>query len=66
MGFAAGGVLTGSPATLTPLIDEVVASQLWLEIRSFAWQRLDKVAANILGQHPHRRAAAACEWPEHC
>ena len=34
--------------TLTPRIDEVVAAQLWLEIRGFAWQRLDKVAANIL------------------
>src|SRR3546814_16997174 len=28
-------------------IDELVASQLWLEVRNFAWRRLRKVAANI-------------------
>jgi hypothetical protein len=33
---------------LSPRIDEVVAAQLWLEIRSFPWHRLHKVAANIL------------------
>lgn len=33
---------------LAPRIDELVAAQLWLEVRSFAWQRLDRVAANIL------------------
>jgi hypothetical protein len=34
--------------TLSPRIDELVAAQLWVEIRSFPWQRLHKVAANIL------------------
>lgn len=29
-------------------IDELVASQLWIEVRSFPWRRLRKVAANIL------------------
>lgn len=29
-------------------IDELVASQLWIEVRSFEWERLGKVAANIL------------------
>jgi hypothetical protein len=33
---------------LSPRIDELVAAQLWLEIRSFPWHRLHKVAANIL------------------
>src|SRR5688572_13220878 len=33
---------------LSPRIDEVVAAQLWLEVRSFPWHRLRKVAANIL------------------
>ena len=33
---------------LSPRIDEVVAAQLWLEIRSFPWHRLHKVAGNIL------------------
>jgi hypothetical protein len=35
-------------ASLTPDIDAIVAAQLWLEIRSFPWPRLRKVAANIL------------------
>lgn len=34
--------------SLSPRIDEVVAAQLWLEVRSFPWQRLRKVAANIV------------------
>ena len=29
-------------------IDQLVAAQLWLEIRAFKWERLQKVAANIL------------------
>jgi hypothetical protein len=33
---------------LSPRIDELVAAQLWLEVRSFPWHRLHKVAANIL------------------
>jgi hypothetical protein len=34
--------------TLGPDIDALVASQLWIEIRTFPWRRLSKVAANIL------------------
>lgn len=33
--------------SLTNRIDEVVAAQLWLEVRSFRWESLRKVAANI-------------------
>jgi hypothetical protein len=33
---------------LTPRIDELVAAQLWVEVRGFPWKRLRKVAANIL------------------
>lgn len=33
---------------LTPRIDEVVAAQLWVEVRSFNWRGGWKVAANIL------------------
>ena len=32
---------------LSPTIDEAVASQLWVEVRTFPWRRLRKVAANI-------------------
>jgi hypothetical protein len=35
-------------STLAPRIDEIIAAQLWIEIRSFPWQRLTKVASNIL------------------
>ena len=28
--------------------DATLASQLWLEVRAFPWQRLEKVAANVL------------------
>ena len=34
--------------SLTHRIDEVVAAQLWLEVRSFRWEQRRKVAANIL------------------
>ena len=30
------------------LINEVVAAELWIQVRSFAWRRLTKVAANIV------------------
>ena len=33
---------------LSPRIDELVAAQLWLEVRTFDWQRRRKVAANIV------------------
>jgi hypothetical protein len=35
-------------ASVMRRIDELVASQLWIEVRSFPWRRLAKVAANIL------------------
>lgn len=35
-------------ANLTSRIDEVVAAQLWLEVRGFAWRQRRKVAANIV------------------
>ena len=41
-------VLAQRLRTLSPRIDEVVAAQLWIEIRTFPWRRLHKVAANIL------------------
>jgi hypothetical protein len=41
-------VLAQRLRTLSPRIDEVIAAQLWIEIRTFPWQRLRKVAANIL------------------
>ena len=34
--------------TLTWNIDEIVAAQLWVEVRTFPWRRLRKVAANVL------------------
>lgn len=34
--------------TLSPEIDQIVAGQLWLEVRTFPWRRLTKVSANIL------------------
>ena len=41
-------VLAHRLRTVSPRIDEIVAAQLWIEIRTFPWQRLRKVAANIL------------------
>jgi hypothetical protein len=41
-------VLAQRLQTLSPRIDQIVAAQLWIEIRTFPWQRLRKVAANIL------------------
>ena len=34
--------------TLDWRIDEFVAAQLWVEVRTFPWRRLRKVAANVL------------------
>ncbi len=42
------GVIAHRLRTLTPRIDQVVAAQLWVEVRTFPWQRGWKVAANIL------------------
>jgi hypothetical protein len=33
---------------MTPRIDECVAAQLWIEVRTFVWERRRKVAANIV------------------
>lgn len=41
-------VLAGRLATLTPLIDQMLAAALWVEARTFPWQRGHRVAANIL------------------
>lgn len=41
-------LLAARLATLTPSIDEVLAAQLWVEVRTFPWQRGRRVAANIL------------------
>lgn len=53
-------------------VDRLVAAQLWLEVRTFPWERLEKVAANVLANtRAHllaadlpmdrdRRGAAAC------
>ena len=32
----------------SPCIDEVVAGRLWIEVRSFRWRQLRRVAANVL------------------
>lgn len=40
--------LAGRLGGLSDRIGEQVAAQLWIEIRTFAWQRLSKVAANVL------------------
>jgi hypothetical protein len=39
---------TGGTWSAVERIDELVASQLWIEIRTFKWRRLRKVAANVL------------------
>lgn len=45
----ARGQITGSTAGLCGgQINELVAAQLWIEVRSFPWRRLTKVAANIV------------------
>jgi hypothetical protein len=36
------------PWSAVERVDELVASQLWIEVRTFKWRRLRKVAANIL------------------
>jgi hypothetical protein len=40
--------LVGGTWSAVERIDELVASQLWIEVRTFPWRRLRKVAANIL------------------
>ena len=35
---------------MAPRMDKRIASQLWLEVRSFPWRRRRRVAANILAQ----------------
>ena len=34
--------------TVSPCIDELVAGRLWIEVRSFRWRQLRRVAANML------------------
>ncbi|WP_137122962.1 hypothetical protein [Segeticoccus rhizosphaerae] len=41
-------VLANRLRTLTRDIDQVVAGQLWIQVRTFPWRRRRKVAANIL------------------
>lgn len=41
-------LLAARMGTLTPTIDEILAGQLWVEARTFPWQRGHRVAANIL------------------
>lgn len=40
--------LVGGTWSAVERIDELVASQLWIEVRTFPWRRLRKVAANIM------------------
>ena len=42
---------------LSRRIDEILAAQLWVEARTFPWQRGHKVAANILSSSPPPRSA---------
>lgn len=37
-----------SLARATPVVDEVVAAQLWVQVRTFPWRKGRRVAANIL------------------
>ena len=42
------GLLAARLFTLTPRIDQILAAALWMEARTFPWQRGHRVAANIL------------------
>lgn len=44
----AGHLRTNLNGSAGQVVDELVASQLWIEVRSFPWRRLTRVAANIL------------------
>jgi hypothetical protein len=46
----------------SPRVDEVVAAQLWLEIRSFSWRTGERVAATVL-QNTYWGALAECGHP---
>ncbi|GAA5122529.1 hypothetical protein GCM10023339_41080 [Alloalcanivorax gelatiniphagus] len=50
---------SGGPASV---VDELVASQLWIEVRTVGWQRIRRVAANILLD---TRAAVLLELGDH-
>ena len=41
-------ILANRLRTLAAHIDQIVAAQLWLEVRTFPWRRMRKVAANVL------------------
>lgn len=48
--------------SLSPRIDAVVAGQLWIEIATFPWPRLHKVAANVLA-NTRAGVLADCDVP---
>ena len=43
-----GRINVDSGGSIRQRVDELVASQLWIEARSFPWRRLTRVAANIV------------------
>ncbi len=43
-----GRLNTALNGSVGQVVDELVASQLWIEVRTFAWRRLTRVASNIL------------------
>lgn len=43
-----GQLATNLSGSIRLTVDEMFASQLWIEVRSFPWRRLTRVAANIL------------------
>lgn len=46
--LARGQIAVSAPGPITQQVNELVASQLWIEVRTFPWRRLRKVTANIL------------------
>ena len=49
---------------VSPHVDELVAAQLWLEVRTFPWLRLRKVAANVLANTRAQILAVEAPLPE--
>ena len=43
-----GHLRTNLNGSAGQVVDELVASQLWIEVRSFPWRRLTRVASNIV------------------
>lgn len=52
-------VLAGRLTNLTPDIEQIIAGELWIQVRTFPWQRLHKVAANIV-MNTRQRALQEC------